>query len=82
MSAPRLPVARPARKRAKPQTYTPEVLRLKRARAKAAYEARKAAGLCVYTPGCGNRTDGTVYCDDCRAAQRAKREGRRAQAAI
>ena len=73
MSIPRLPVAHPPRKRARVQTYTPQQKAIRSARAKAAYEARKAAGVCVYTPGCGNKTNGTAYCEECRAVERMRK---------
>ena len=72
MSVPRLPVLQPARP-SRPKTRTPERKALHRAYCKSAYEARKAAGVCAYTPGCGNRTNGTVYCDECREVERLRK---------
>ena len=58
------------------QTYTPEQKATKRARRKTIYEARKAAGVCVYSAGCGNRTDGTAYCEECRRCERMRRDAK------
>ena len=55
---------------------TPERKAYVRAFAKAAYEARKAAGVCAYTPGCGNPAQGGFYCEACRETARIKRLAR------
>ena len=54
------------------QIYTPEQKARRAAQSAARYRARRAVGVCVY-PGCGNRTNGTVYCDECREVERLRK---------